>query len=234
MMKNIKYKLIAVSAFLLIGAASVGEVKAQNYQSVISYEEIMKNNNSKNQKVQDWKELITELKNSTALTEKEKVKLINRFWNTNLYSSSDLIVWGKSDYWATPVESLTKGAGDCEDFVLGKYLSLLAVGVSETKLKLSYVKVRVGGLTSDLYESHMVLEYKDKDNTFILDNMVKSLKDKSKRIDLVDVFSFNSSGIYVKGVYQSPAENIKLWADYKQRITPNTYVKNNLTAKLKH
>jgi len=64
--------------------------------------------------------------------------------------------------------------------------------------------------------------------------MVKSLKEKNKRIDLVDVFSFNSSGIYVKGVYQSPAENIKLWADYRQRITPNTYVKNNLTAKLKH
>lgn len=235
-MKNIKQKILIMSAFLLIGATTFENVKAQPTSPIMSYEQIIKTSDLKNQKIQDWQELIKELKFTTALNEKEKVKLINKFWNKNLISSSDMEVWGKSDYWATPVESLTKGAGDCEDFVLGKYLSLLAIGVPEDKLKISYVKIRVGGLTSNVYDSHMVLQYESKNTTFILDNMVAGLKERNKRIDIVEVFSFDNSNIYVKGVYQASADTIKLWTDYKNRITQQGKVEKKFTAstKLRH
>ncbi|UUZ55187.1 transglutaminase-like cysteine peptidase [Massilia sp. H-1] len=51
-----------------------------------------------------------------------------------------MAVWGKSDFWATPFEAMIKGKGDCEDFVIAKYFSLLALEVPDSQLRLIYVR----------------------------------------------------------------------------------------------
>ena len=53
--------------------------------------------------------------------ERDKLTLVNDFWNRSVMSGEDSVIWGQPDYWATPLESLGKGAGDCEDYVIGKY-----------------------------------------------------------------------------------------------------------------
>ena len=44
------------------------------------------------------------------------------------------------DYWASPLETLDKGRGDCEDYAIAKYFSLLAAGVPVARLRLVYVR----------------------------------------------------------------------------------------------
>ena len=82
----------------------------------------------------------------------------------------DIDHWGQEDYWATPVETLATNAGDCEDFSIGKYFSLINTGVDAGKLRITYVKA----LDYDL--AHMVLAYYPKPNAepFILDNINKT------------------------------------------------------------
>ena len=54
-----------------------------------------------------------------------KVDRINEFFNRQVTWGSDAKVWGDKDYWATPIETMGKAAGDCEDFSIAKYYSLL-------------------------------------------------------------------------------------------------------------
>ena len=42
--------------------------------------------------------------------------------------ADDTEIWGEPDYWATVLETLGRGAGDCEDFSIAKYVTLKAMG----------------------------------------------------------------------------------------------------------
>ena len=50
---------------------------------------------------------------------------VNRFFNRRIAFRDDLQVWHVEDYWASPLETLQQGMGDCEDFAIAKYFSLL-------------------------------------------------------------------------------------------------------------
>lgn len=49
---------------------------------------------------------------------------------------TDQEIYGVSDYWATPVEMLVGGGGDCEDHAIAKLAVLKQAGVSEDSLRL--------------------------------------------------------------------------------------------------
>jgi len=49
---------------------------------------------------------------------------------------TDQEVYGVSDYWATPVEMLAAGGGDCEDHAIAKLAVLKRAGVSADSLRL--------------------------------------------------------------------------------------------------
>lgn len=74
----------------------------------------------------------------------QQLPAVNTFWNRAVLQSEDSVLWSQSDYWATPLETLGRGAGDCEDYVIGKYFSLLRLGVAVEKLRLIYVRARLG------------------------------------------------------------------------------------------
>lgn len=52
---------------------------------------------------------------------KDTLNRVNQFFNSRMRFRDDITVWGQQDYWATPIEFLRKGAGDCEDYALAKY-----------------------------------------------------------------------------------------------------------------
>ena len=136
-----------------------------------------------------WENLMQEEKGKP---EPEKLDRVNSFFNKLPYAE-DMEIWGVKDYWATPIEFLCKGRGDCEDYAIAKYFTLKALGVSETKLKITYVKA------IKLNQSHMVLAYYSKpgDEPLILDNLIDSIKPASQRDDLSPIFSFNGSGLWM-------------------------------------
>ncbi len=165
-----------------------------------------------------WQQLIRE---NGALSEYEKLEKVNAFFN-RLQFVDDIIHWKKNDYWATPVEFLATDGGDCEDFALAKYFTLKALGVEESKLNLTYVKaIRYN-------QAHMVLTYYAKPDQIplVLDNLIPEILPANQRKDLLPVYSFNGSGLWLaksrgKGEKVGSSERLKRWQDLLKRMPVN-------------
>lgn len=170
------------------------------------------------QGLQNWLGLLQEQR---GLSQEQQLERVNAFWNRSVLASDDPAVWGEADYWATPLESLGKRSGDCEDFVIGKYCTLLHLGVPVEKLRLIYVRARLGGLGSTQSIAHMVLGFYPTPDAIplVLDNLVGEILPASERGDLTPVFSFNGQGIYVAGASQkAPVERIGRWQGLLARM----------------
>ena len=145
-----------------------------------------------------WREMLTM---SSAEPEASKLKRVNTFFNQKVRFDDDRKIWGVADYWATPLEVLGRGEGDCEDFAIAKYVTLRLVGVPSSKMRLTYVKARLGGPQSQIVQAHMVLSYYQapEDEPLILDNLITDIRPASRRPDLTTVFGFNAEGLWVGG-----------------------------------
>jgi predicted transglutaminase-like cysteine proteinase len=149
-----------------------------------------------------------------------RLEAVNGFFNRSILFSEDAAVWGQIDYWASPVETLAKGAGDCEDYAIAKYFALAATGVPVSSLRLVYVRAMLagGGGQPARSQAHMVLAYyADKpDDPLILDNLVADIRHASRRSDLTPVFSFNSEGLWQGAGTQTagdPMARLSRWRD---------------------
>lgn len=146
-----------------------------------------------------------------------KLRLVNSFFNQARFVS-DIEHWGEEDYWATPVELLTTNAGDCEDFSIAKYQTLLSMGVPDEQLRIVYVKAL------ELNQAHMVLAWYPRPDAdpLILDNLINDIKLASQRSDLEPVYSFNGSGLWSNKAGQNKrigeADKLSRWRDLNQRM----------------
>lgn len=169
-------------------------------------------------RLRDWQLLLQQI---TATPEHEKIAAINQFFNSQIAFQDDKDLWNSTDYWATPLETLGKGAGDCEDFTIAKYFTLLEAGIAVEKLRFIYVKAQIGDSSSRIFQAHMVLGYYETDTSvpYILDNLISSLEPATKRPDLKPVFSFNSQGLWVgnKSTNTDPTARLSRWRDLLQR-----------------
>lgn len=166
-----------------------------------------------------WRDLLTAQKYKK-LPEDEKLQLVNDFMNQTPFLS-DREHWGKEDYWATPIEFLSTNGGDCEDYSIAKYFTLRALGVADDKLRITYVKELV------IYnEAHMVLAYFPTPDSepLVLDNINKTIQPASNRNDLLPVYSFNGSGLWLakeqtgRGQSVGGSDRIGHWRDLQARL----------------
>lgn len=143
----------------------------------------------------EWQTLVTQGRD---YSQTDQLKIVNDFFNRRIYFMDDLAVWGQSDYWATPLETLGKGRGDCDDFAIVKYFSLKVMGTPVSKLRLVYVKARQMGPAGPVVQAHMVLAYYATPGAepVILDNLNPQVLPASMRADLTPIYSFNSQGIW--------------------------------------
>ena len=134
------------------------------------------------------------LHHSAGLDDEAQLAAVNSFFNRRIVFAEDLDVWGQVDHWASPMEALAQGRGDCEDYAIGKYFSLLALGMPAARLRLVYVRAQMGAES----RAHMVLAYyaQARAEPLILDNLISELRPASRRPDLHPVFSFNSEGLW--------------------------------------
>lgn len=168
------------------------------------------------QRFVNWQKLMDAGK---IMPERDKLQQVNDFFNRNIEFVDDLVLWLKNDYWATPVELLAKGAGDCEDFSIAKYFTLIEIGVDESKLRITYVKALKLNL------SHMVLTYFESPQAvpLVLDNLKPDISSATDRSDLLPVYSFNGSSLWLAKIKESGqlvgnADRLNLWADLKRRM----------------
>lgn len=144
----------------------------------------------------EWKKILA---TTAALPRAEdKLRQVNEFFNLRIRFAEDQEVWGQSDYWATPMETLAKGRGDCEDYTIAKYFTLINAGIAKEQLRLVYVKARIGGPSSTLQQAHMVLAWyaTPAAEPLVLDNLITEIRPAGRRTDLAPVFSFNSQGVW--------------------------------------
>ena len=161
------------------------------------------------------------------LSEEDQLQRVNEFFNRRIRFADDQVVWNQSDYWATPLETLGRGMGDCEDFVFAKYFSLRELGVSESRLRMTYVRARIGGPASSVSQAHMVLSYYASPEAvpLVLDNLITTIRPASSRPDLVPVFSFNVQGVFVGGASQAstPVDRLSRWREMLMRMSAEGY-----------
>jgi len=158
------------------------------------------------QRVQDLK---TVLQHSASADERRQIRQINDFFNRSIRYMTDPQLWEKKDYWATPLETLGQGAGDCEDYAIAKYASLRKLGIPDSRLRLFYVHARLGAAATNATEVHMVLGYYPTEDAepLILDNMISDIRPASRRSDLTPVFSFNAQGLWPDGATASAGDS---------------------------
>lgn len=164
----------------------------------------------------EWRQMLAEAQGKS---ESEKLRRINDFFNRRIAFDDDTIIWGQSDYWATPLETLGAARADCEDFSIAKYFSLIEIGVSVSKLRLVYVKALQNGPNGPLLQAHMVLAYYASPNAdpLVLDNLVTDIRPASRRTDLSPIFSFNSAGLWQGTGNQSSKSSLSRWQDLLAR-----------------
>ncbi|APC16633.1 hypothetical protein BLL42_13175 [Pseudomonas frederiksbergensis] len=144
------------------------------------------------QRIDAWQHLLAAQKQTPEL---EQLNVVNLFFNKQMRYMEDIDLWHVDDYWATPIEALWKGAGDCEDYAIAKYFSLRHLGVSSDKLRITYVKA----LRQN--RAHMVLTYYSSPDAMplVLDSLIDAIQPASQRTDLLPVYSFNAEGLWLAG-----------------------------------
>ncbi|MDD2874493.1 MAG: transglutaminase-like cysteine peptidase [Azoarcus sp.] len=167
-----------------------------------------------------WRRMISEARD---VDEAGKLARVNTFFNRRIRFVDDIIVWKQSDYWATPLETLGRDAGDCEDFAIAKYMSLRLLEVPADKLRLVYVRARIGAAGSTITQAHMVLSYFETPTAepLVLDNLIGEIRPAGRRPDLFPVFSFNNEGLWVGGGTTSsadPTTRLSRWRDVLERM----------------
>jgi predicted transglutaminase-like cysteine proteinase len=109
-----------------------------------------------------WRAELRTLRGRPAL---EQLAAVNAFVNHAVAWQADLDNYGVSDHWASPVEFLG-GTGDCEDFAITKFVSLLDLGWPNEDIRL----VVVNDALRDI--PHAVVAVRLEGQTWILDSLM--------------------------------------------------------------
>lgn len=155
-----------------------------------------------------------------------KREIANDFFN-RIPWLDDADHWGRADYWATPMEMLGTYGGDCEDYSIAKYFTLIEMDVPGAQLLITYVRAPA------LTQSHMVLAYYPTPDAdpLILDNIIGEIRRGSERPDLIPVYSFNGDGLWVAvqrslGRNVGDASRLAQWRDVLRRMEAEKSLSN--------
>lgn len=162
-----------------------------------------------------WRTMVQKAQNKPV---NEQLEQVNSFFNMFRYST-DLESHGVEDYWESPAEFIIEGGGDCEDFAIIKYFTLLMLGIPQDQLRITYVT----SLT--LNQAHMVLSYYATPDAepLILDSLETRILKASKRPDLKPVYSFNGAGLWLARQRGQPSliggsNTLGQWGDVLKRM----------------
>lgn len=157
-----------------------------------------------------WKEVVEKNKDQS---EVKKVRAVERFFDRNFGFISDIKQHSKKDYWQTLQETLFYEKGDCEDFAIAKYITLRILGVSESSLKILYLKPYPSNISNLHPAPHMVLKYSNQDLEFILDNRPQR-PSRFYRESYHFLFEFNEKSLWK---YQTPDKLEKIGPSFEIR-----------------
>jgi len=114
---------------------------------------------------------------------------INRAVNLAIHPMSDLAQYGEIDVWSTPLVTFYRGAGDCEDYAIAKYVALRMAGIATEDLRIVVLTDVLRG------EGHAVAAVRLDGHWLILDNRrMAMIEDVSVR-NYRPLFVIDQSGV---------------------------------------
>ena len=116
---------------------------------------------------------------------KEQLQKVNSYINRWLYVV-DPVNYGQRDYWATPVQFFAKN-GDCEDYAIAKYVSLLHLGFDKEDMRLVILQ------DLNLKVPHAVLVVYVDGEPLVLDNQIKQVVHAGRIHHYKPIYSINQS-----------------------------------------
>jgi predicted transglutaminase-like cysteine proteinase len=119
--------------------------------------------------------------------------VVNVEVNRALRYRRDILVYGKFDYWPSPAEILSKGSGDCEDYVILKMAVLRRLGIPASSMSL--VVLQIHGKNA----FHAVLSVATNNGILILDNVMDTVRSDKTIADYVPLFSLSTSRAWIHG-----------------------------------
>lgn len=130
----------------------------------------------------------------------EKLATVNRAINTMIAYRQDDAIYGNLDYWAKPAEILSRGVGDCEDYVILKMAALIEAGVPARSMSLVVLKDTGRGVF------HAVLSVATQSGNFILDNLSNTVAGDDVYRSYVPLYSFSTDRAWIHGARSGSAQ----------------------------
>lgn len=118
-----------------------------------------------------------------------QIAAVNLYINAAAYVS-DYQNWAQSDYWASPVELLSRG-GDCEDFAIAKYFSLRRLGYPAAAMR---VLVLFDALKKQV---HAVLAVSVRGEIVVLDNLWEEPQRLRELRHYHPLYAINEKGVWL-------------------------------------
>jgi len=98
---------------------------------------------------------------------------INRAINLSIRAVDDLVQYGQVDVWSSPLVTFYRGAGDCEDYAIAKYVALSMAGIPAQDLRIVVVTNTIR------HEGHAVAAVRLDGHWLMLDNMRMAMVEDS-------------------------------------------------------
>jgi predicted transglutaminase-like cysteine proteinase len=136
-----------------------------------------------NTEIKEWEQDIALFKDLS--TTRQKIEAVNNYVNARIEYRPDIEIWGKSDYWASIAETLSKGYGDCDDYAIAKYFTLKEVGFSEDDMRIVVLK------DHNIDQIHAVLSVNINGTIYILDNQSPYLRTDRQITYYEPIYSIN-------------------------------------------
>lgn len=132
---------------------------------------------------QAWTDFLATVRGQDA---RAQLDAVNRWANAHPHVE-DSTNWGVPDYWETPGEFVARG-GDCEDFAIVKYFSLVRLGFSPRDLRIVIVS------DSRSRSFHAVLAARSGGTALILDDQAPDVTRLDSLTHYFPVYSLGDQG----------------------------------------
>jgi len=135
---------------------------------------------------------------------------INRAINLAIHPMTDLAQFGQEDVWSSPLVTFYRGAGDCEDYAIAKFVALRMAGIAAEDLRIVVLEDALRG------EGHAVAAVRLDGHWLILDNRrMAMVEDEAFRnyrplfvIDQSGVMKYSNAPLLASGRGREPATSL--------------------------
>jgi predicted transglutaminase-like cysteine proteinase len=114
---------------------------------------------------------------------------INRAINLAIRATSDLAQFGQEDVWSSPLSTFYRGAGDCEDYAIAKFVALQMAGIPSGDLRIVVLADTIRG------EGHAVAAVRLEGHWLILDNRRMAMVEDVAFRNYRPLFVIDQSGV---------------------------------------